>query len=78
MIQTVPKSYRFYWKYYTKVFFKSAEVVNHKFNKSDYSMTLQLKDMSQQNIANWIDYECKLGSDWFEKIKGDIVEDIKG
>ena len=41
-------------------------------------MTLQLKDMSQQNIANWIDYECKLGSDWFEKIKGDIVEDIKG
>jgi len=78
MIQTVPKTYRFYWKYYTKIFFKSVEVLEHNYNKKDKSMTLLLKNRSQQNIAEWVDYECKLGVDWFNKIKGDIVEEIKG
>ena len=78
MIQTALKTYKFHWKYYTNIFFKSVDLLEHNFNEKDGSMTLLLKDRSQYNIANWRDYECKLGSDWFKKLKEELIGDIKG
>ena len=53
-------------------FIKSKEVLQHHWNSEDDSMTLYLHNMSLWNIPNWKDYECRLKTDWFEKIKIDI------
>ena len=78
MIELLPETYRFYWKHYKRMFFiKSLKVLQHHYNSEDDSMTLYLHNMNLWNIPDWKNYECRLKTDWFEKIKIDIQNEIK-
>ena len=78
MIELLPETYRFYWKHYKQMFFiKSLKVLQHHNNSEDDSMTLYLHNMNLWNIPDWKNYECRLKTDWFEKIKIDIQNEIK-
>ena len=78
MIQLLPETYKFYWKHYKEMFFtKSLEVVEHKYNAKDDSMSLLLKNDALCNLPNWTNYECRLKTDWFDKIKTDIQNEVQ-
>jgi hypothetical protein len=78
MIQLLPETYKFCWKHYKQMFFtKSLEVIEHNYNAKTDSMSLLLKNMDLCNLPNWKNYECRLKTDWFEKTKTDIQNDIQ-
>ena len=58
-------------------FIKSLKVLQHHYNSEDDSMTLYLHNMNLWNIPNWKNYECRLKTDWFEKIKTDIKNETQ-
>ena len=58
-------------------FIKSLKVLQHHYNSEDDSMTLYLHNMNLWNIPDWKNYECRLKTDWFEKIKTDIQNETK-
>jgi hypothetical protein len=54
------------FSYRRKWFWKSIEVIGHKYEEKQDKMFLFMKDGGIQEIKNWSNCECKLGTDWYK------------
>ena len=66
--------YKFKWR--KKWLWRSKKVSGHRFEEKQNKMVLYLENGGVQEIANWDQCECYLGTDWVNATKSSIKEEV--
>lgn len=64
------------FKFRRKWFWKTLDVVGHKYDEKQDKMIIYLKKGGLQEIKNWKNCEVKLGMDWMLETKKEMEKTV--